>query len=301
MPPKRTASSTSRSCPSKRLRLGGIGAYDEAKDGSARLVQAGLLAERAGSGQGYLSFRAPPPRVSSLREISVQVAAKGLYESVKIAPKAAPGKGKTKANLVGWNPDRTLEKAAETKDLGAYLETLPPEVNNRLLRLVLDHAALGVEDVGDQGVGVLSVAVLFFHSNLTRLSLSAATLTSPNVLISRIPQCTALVDLDLAFHTSVTDKVLAKVLSQLPQLEKLNLKGCTKIGDESVIATSKAAEGRLKSINLSLTAVTVKGLTSLLARCSGLEVLKLASVAHLVRLDLSAHSWIDTDVLPSAE
>jgi hypothetical protein len=214
----------------------------------------------------------------------VQVAAKGLYESVKIKPKDPPGTGRTASTLVGWNPDRSLDRVDETKDLGEYLRTLPVEVTNRLLRLLLDHAAAGTDDVGDQGVGVLAIAALFFHPNTTRLSLSAASLTAPFVLISRIPQCSALVDLDLAFHTSVTDKVLAKVLSELPQLEKLNLKGATKVGDASVIATSKAAESRLKSINLSLTAVTIKGLTSLLARCSNLEVLKLASVPLLVRL-----------------
>ena len=95
------------------------------------------------------------------------------------------------------------------------------------------------------------------------------------------------------------DQPLAKVLPALTLLEKINLRGCTKVGDASVIALSKATESRLKVANLSLTAVTIKGLISLLARCSALEVLKLANISGLV--SLSRLFFADSRLILGAE
>ncbi|GAA5987423.1 hypothetical protein JCM11641_002286 [Rhodosporidiobolus odoratus] len=289
MPPKRSASSTSQ--PSKRLRSAatsstskGIGSYDPLLDAGAantsRLVQAAVLAERAGGGASYLSVRSTRVGVQSLREISTRVAARGIFEGVRLPGKDVKDKaGKKESSAVGWDPSRDPEKGEETQRLRLFIEGLPVEVVDRLLGLVLEHVAHGMDDAQDPGVSVLAVARLFFHPTLTRLSLSS--LTAPAVLISRIPQCTALAHLDLAFQTGLKDAALAKVLGLLPSLEQVNLKGSTKVGDAALVALSKATEERLKSVNLSLTAVSVKGLTSLLARCSHLEVLKLASVAQL--------------------
>ncbi|BGP15493.1 hypothetical protein JCM10213_005760 [Rhodosporidiobolus nylandii] len=284
MPPKRTSSSSTSKRPSKRLRTGGgIGAASAIDGGAAdtsRLIQAAALAERAGGGASYLSVRRQHYGVPSLKETSVQVAAQGLFASVRIPPKDAEGGGAgAQKHRVGWDPDRDPARGEETKHLRAFIESLPVDIVNRLLRLVLDHAARSMEEPNDQGVGVLAVAQLFFHPTTTRLSFPS--LNSPAILIARIPQCTALADLDLSFHTSLRDSALAKVLAQLPTLEKINLKGCTQVGDAALVALSKATEQRLRVANLSLTAATVKGLTSLLARCSHLEVLKLANVALL--------------------
>ncbi|GAA5829866.1 hypothetical protein JCM11251_007913 [Rhodosporidiobolus azoricus] len=289
MPPKRSSTGTAKR-PSKRLRGngGGIGAFDPLLDGAnssdtSRLVQTAVLAERAGGGAGYFSVRRPQQYVSSLRETSLQVAAKGLYESIRLPAKDANGGGEKR--WAGWDTERGPEKGEETRSLRSFIEALPVEVTNRLLRIVLDHATSSMDETNDGGVAVLSVAALFFHPNITHLSLAA--LTAPIVLINRIPQCTALADLDLSFHTNLADKALAKVLAQLPTLEAINLKGCTKVGDASLVALSKASEDRLKVANLSLTAASVKGLTSLLARCKNLEVLKLASVAQLNEKNLN--------------
>lgn len=79
----------------------------------------------------------------------------------------------------------------------------------------------------------------------------------------------------------ITDNMLKAVLPKLGGLRRIVLRGCTKVGDASIIALSVATGPRLKDVNLSMTAVTIKGLTSLLARCSALEVLKLANVQGL--------------------
>lgn len=152
------------------------------------------------------------------------------------------------------------------------------------MRLVLDMTTLtSFDDPSDPGVSVMSIAMLFFHPNATRLSLSG--MAAPMLLVSRIPHCTGLTELDLSGHVALRDPMLAKVVAQLPTLEVVNLKGCTKIGDQTLVALSKASEDRLRVVNLSLTAVTIKGLTSLLARCKNLEVLKLANVQGLVSRD----------------
>ncbi|KAJ8294678.1 Tetratricopeptide repeat protein 1 [Rhodotorula toruloides] len=284
MPPKRyietTTSGKRPSRPSKRYRRAlDIGAPSDA-DNSPRIVQAQALAERAGGGASYLATRPEKRGVRSLRETALQVAAEGLYQTVRLPSKEAGENRAGTTSNVGWNPDRDPAHAEENRQLRHFIETLPVDVANRLLRLVLDHASESSFDgPSDPGVAVLSLATLFFHPATTRVSLAG--LAAPVVLVARLPQCTSLTDLDLSGHIALRDAPLAKVLAQLPKLERINLKGCTKVGDASMIALSKATEDRLKVVNLSLTAVTVKGLTSLLARCRSLEVLKLANVAGL--------------------
>lgn len=295
MPPKRSLSTTggsSRSSrPSKRYRALGIGApsADDAAASSPRLAQAQALAERAGGGASYLAVRPVRQGVKSLKETSLRVAAKGLYESVRMPPHQ---KQATPSHNVGWDPDRDPERSEEAQHLRTFIRTLPVEIANRLLRLVLDlTTGTSFDDPADPGVAVLSLAMLFFHPNTTRLSLSG--MAAPTLLVSRIPQCTALAELDLSGHVALRDPILAKVVAQLPTLEVINLKGCTKIGDQTLVALSKASEDRLRVVNLSLTAVSIKGLTSLLARCKDLEVLKLANVQGLVR-SLPARKAVDS-------
>ncbi|GJN89556.1 hypothetical protein Rhopal_002543-T1 [Rhodotorula paludigena] len=293
MPPKRSITTTGSSNgsgrasrPSKRYRRAlDIGAPTQA-DASARVVQAQLLAERAGGGASYLATRSEHAGVRSLKELSLQVAGSALYQSIRLNPREQGSSAPASASSVGWDPDRDPARVAETQHLREFIKTLPVEVANRLLRLVLDQTTEASFDApSDPGVSVLAVAALFFHPNTTRLSLSG--MSAPAILIARIPQCSALTDLDLSMHPSLGDKPLAKVLAQLPTLERINLRSCTKVGDASMVALSKATEDRLKIANLSLTAVTVKGLTSLLARCKNLEVLKLASVAALNEKNVS--------------
>jgi hypothetical protein len=290
MPPKRSITtsggSTRSSRPSKRYRNAAIGApsADDAAAASPRLAQAQALAERAGGGASYLAVRPVRHGVRSLRETSLQVAARGLYESVRIArdqPAASPSKGNSN---IGWDPERDSGRIEDARHLRTFIQNLPVDVANRLMRLVLDMTtSTSFDDPSDPGVSVMSIAMLFFHPNTTRLSLSG--MAAPMLLVSRIPHCTGLTELDLSGHVALRDPILAKVVAQLPTLEIVNLKGCTKIGDQTLVALSMASEDRLRVVNLSLTAVTIKGLTSLLARCKNLEVLKLANVQGLVSRD----------------
>ncbi|GAA6056883.1 hypothetical protein JCM3770_005127 [Rhodotorula araucariae] len=288
MPPKRSITTTggdsnTRSRPSKRYRRAlDIGAATTS-DLSSRHQQAQLLAEHAGGGASYLSTRSQRVGVRSLKETALLVAGSGLYEMVRMRVRDGGGA----PSNVGWDPDRDPARADETRHLREFLQTLPVELANRLLRLVLDQTTQAGFDApaSDPGVSVLAVAALFFHPNLTALSLSG--MNAPAILVARIPQCSALADLDLRSHASLSDKNLAKVLAQLPTLERINLKGCTKVGDAAMVALSKASEDRLKVANLSLTAVSIKGLTSLLARCKNLEVLKLANVQALTEKNVS--------------
>jgi hypothetical protein len=220
--------------------------------------------------------------VRSLLDISLEVSAEGLLEALKLPHRVLGSQSAAGVRLVGWNRERDDMSIVEVKGLRDFVEGLPSNVANRLLDKVLRLSAkrIGLSKEDDPAVSVLSLAGVFLHPNATSLSLSS--LSAPALLLSKIPNCTALTNLDLSGHTSLADGPLAKILAELPVLQTLNLRGCTKVGNQSVIAISKAAESRLLSINLSLTAVTIKGLTSLLARCSRLEVLKLANIGGLV-------------------
>lgn len=173
----------------------------------------------------------------------------------------------------------------EMTALRKFVESLPTPLSNRLLAAVIHLSALEItgpsaNDGG--GISVLALARLFLHDATTKLSL--ASLPASALLLNKIPDCTSLVSLDLSTHSALSDSSLAKVLGHLKLLEQVVLRGCTKVGDLSVIALSKSAKEHLREVNLSMTAVTIRGLTALLACCPMLEVLKLANVQALVRL-----------------
>lgn len=105
-------------------------------------------------------------------------------------------------------------------------------------------------------------------------------------LLTALGQCSSLRSLVLAGQASLEDATCARMAKALSSLEEIDLKGCTSVGDDTVIALARSAgkHGSLKILNLNFTAVTVKGLKSLFARCKSLEVLKLANINGLVRL-----------------
>lgn len=283
---KRSAAASPSKRPAKRPR--GIGA-PSIDDQSLRLIAARLSAERAGHGSSSLSTRPDPSRnrVRSLLEISLRSAAKGLLEVVQVNKDDQPragADGNAKA-LFGWDPSRrqgAVREGPGPEELEAlrdYVKGLPEAVANRLLAVVLESSVEGATASPD-GIDIHRLAKLFLHSTTTILSLSA--LGPTQQLLNKLPDCTSLADLDLSSHTTLSDNTLKQILPKLSQLRRIVLRGCTKVGDGSVVALSRATEHRLKDVNLSMTAVTIKGLTSLLARCSALEVLKLANVPGLV-------------------
>lgn len=288
MPPKRSAPTNGARSPAKRAKT--IGAPSIADD-SSRLIAAHHLAEHVGQGRGYLSTRPDPfqGHVPSLSEISLRVSAEVLFGTLKLPPKPAGGS----VSLVGWDKERRQDDEGRVQ-MGAlreFVRGLPSPIANRLLSLTLQ---LSSQD--DEPISVLALSTLFLHPNTTVLSLSGG-ISLPVVLLSKIPDCTALTYLNLASSTTLTDASTAKVLASLSRLERVVLRGCTKVGDASVIALSKATQGRLREVNLSMCAVTIKGLTSLLARCSGLEVLKLANMSALVRFPELSMGLDDANVL----
>lgn len=273
MAPKRSAPTNGSRSPAKRVKT--IGAPSIADD-TSRLIAAHHQAEHAGQGQGYLSRRPDPfqGRVPSLSDYSLRVSAEVLYATLKLPPKPVGGS----VSQVGWDKERRQDDEGRIQ-MGAlreFVRGLPSSLANRLLSLTLQ-----LSSQADEPISVLALSTLFLQPNTTALSFSGTSL--PVVLLSAIPSCTALTSLDLANTSTLTDAAMAKVLLSLSRLEKLNLRGCTKVGNASVIALSKATEDRLREVNLSMCAVSVKGLVSLLARCSRLEVLKLANMTALVR------------------
>lgn len=108
-------------------------------------------------------------------------------------------------------------------------------------------------------------------------------------LLTSLARCTTLRSLSLAGQANLQDTACAELVKHLAQLEELSLKGCTEVGDQTVIALARQSgkNGVLRVLNLNYTAVTVRGLKSFFARCKTLEVLKLANVNGLVSSPIS--------------
>ena len=139
MPPKRSSTPSGGgrpSRPSKRYRRAlEIGSATTA-DLSVRHAQAQLLAEHAGGGASYLSTRSARVGVRSLRELALEASASGLYEAVRVQEResggASGGRGTAAASSsrsnVGWDPDRDPARAAESRHLREFIQSLPSEV-----------------------------------------------------------------------------------------------------------------------------------------------------------------------------
>lgn len=260
----------------KKAKIRGIGAVSAA-DGSERLLVAQHLAENSGQGHDSLSTRInpndPPP---SLVTCALSAAAQAILEVMKM-PTREPGEVVVERNQFGWNTSREKSKGSEIDSVKKWLVEIPLELSERLstalMRLVSSSVGGPTEFSGRSLASILLTPAT--------KSLSLASISPDAFLLSKIPDCHSLASLDLSSNPRLSDATLAKVLAQLPTLEKVNLRECIKIGDLSCIALSKASERRLRVVNLSLSAVTIKGLTALFARCQSLEVLKLASVSGL--------------------
>lgn len=122
---------------------------------------------------------------------------------------------------------------------------------------------------------------IFLQEGTTSLRLSFGA-SLPRTILTKLPDCTRLRAIDLSNHAKLQDGVAADLFDKLKCLEKVNLRQCLLVGDKTTTAIARAAGATLKDINLSFTAVGVKGLTHLLSKSPLLEVLKAASVAHLV-------------------
>lgn len=206
------------------------------------------------------------------------VAARGLAETISQAregtnPLPSPTRGDATSRAI--EASRAVRQT-ELEALRDILSSLPPTITNRVLDLVLQASKRNP----DQEVSALALARLFFHQNIYRLDLNS--FSTPQVLLAKLVDCTSLTHLDLASQTTLNDYTLSKTLAGLRNLEFINLRGCTKISSLTVVALAKSTGPRLKTVNLSLTGCTTKGLAELFGRCKNLERLKLANVAGLV-------------------
>ncbi|KAI0078943.1 RNI-like protein [Panus rudis PR-1116 ss-1] len=91
--------------------------------------------------------------------------------------------------------------------------------------------------------------------------------------------------LELSDLTKIPDEVFANVVSHLPSVEVLILRGCSKVGQKTVSAVAKHCP-KLTKLNLNYTSVIPVSLAPVLQNCKALGVLKMAGIS----------SWTDTTV-----
>lgn len=262
----RPAPSTSRpfGAPAKRSRKGRARA--EASDPTDRLTTATHQAEHSSAGRSYLSTRPDPTERNLVPPLTTLALDKFAKQFRQVAKKLSP---------LG----RSSDPEARLWEEG--IQRLPPHLSERLLSTILSHDATQLTPE--------QVATLFFHSTTTSLNFSTTSVV-PSFLINRLSNCPNLRRLDLRNQVGLKSRDLAPALKGLPLLEELLVPGCVNINDTVLQALSSATEDRLRVVNLNLTAVTTRGLISLLARCKNLEVLKLGSINGLVSIACSLRS-----------
>ncbi|KAI5991631.1 hypothetical protein EDD15DRAFT_2448516, partial [Pisolithus albus] len=103
--------------------------------------------------------------------------------------------------------------------------------------------------------------------------------------IASITRNDTLHELHLIGFDKYQDSLFASLVSSLPQLRILVLRGCTQVG----VRTAKAAASRrfLAKVNFNYTGVTPASLSDILCVCSSLEVLKVAGISSWVSVNLS--------------
>ncbi|KAJ6627210.1 RNI-like protein [Mycena sp. CBHHK59/15] len=103
--------------------------------------------------------------------------------------------------------------------------------------------------------------------------------------ITALPRMKELRELELFGFEKISDTTFASVLPRLPSLKVLVLRGCTRVGPKTLLATAEKCR-QLQTVNLNYTTVTPASLLPLLLACPRLEVLKLAGISNW-RLDIS--------------
>ncbi|KAI0669965.1 RNI-like protein [Trametes maxima] len=93
-------------------------------------------------------------------------------------------------------------------------------------------------------------------------------------------------ELELTGFAKILDTTFASVISTLPALRKLNLRGCTKVGQKTIQTAAKYC-GLLEVVNFNYTSVPPASLAPLLLNCTNIEVLKVAGIPN----------WTDTTFL----
>ncbi|KAG7450326.1 RNI-like protein [Guyanagaster necrorhizus] len=158
----------------------------------------------------------------------------------------------------------------------------------RIWKRTSHYLQLVPEELKDRIFGMLSVAwpTYLSHEIIVTYFLNGSSLTLSNALpgvnrntISSIKRFGAsLRELRLTGFEKIPDEVFASILPNVPQLKVLVLRGCSKVGSNTVLAASKCTQ--LTVANFNYTSATPTSLAVLLAACSELQVLKLAKVSN---------------------
>ncbi|KAI0651785.1 RNI-like protein [Trametes meyenii] len=105
-------------------------------------------------------------------------------------------------------------------------------------------------------------------------------------------------ELELTGFAKIPDTAFASIVSKLPALRKLNLRGCIKVGQKTVEAMAKCCP-LLEVVNLNYTSISPASLAPLLLNCKNVEVLKVAGIANWLWATLGATEDFQLDHLRS--
>ncbi|KAI0094679.1 hypothetical protein BDY19DRAFT_913980 [Irpex rosettiformis] len=205
----------------------------------------------APSSVAWSTRQLPSPHIMSLTSLCIRV----FVTHFKVLSADGPSRESVKAWLI------RIPETLVPRILSGLRETCPTFLSNEFISAYLlrgSTLALG-DDL--PGVGAKTISA-----------------------IARLGSRELLREVDLRGLYKIPDKAFASVLANLPNLQALSLRECTKVGPQTVEAAANCP--RLESVNFSYTAVTPISLVSIIRNCKELRVLKLAG----------APNWTDANI-----
>ncbi|KAG9087794.1 hypothetical protein FS749_002639 [Ceratobasidium sp. UAMH 11750] len=105
--------------------------------------------------------------------------------------------------------------------------------------------------------------------------------------ITARPDCSTIASLELSGLDKINDPVFEKILYELPALEKLVLRGCSKAGPLALGSVASSCP-HLQVLNMNYTVATPQSIMSVVLACPQLEVLKIAGIPKLIAGSIAA-------------
>ncbi|RUS25618.1 hypothetical protein BC938DRAFT_471877 [Jimgerdemannia flammicorona] len=157
------------------------------------------------------------------------------------------------------------------------LSLLPPDILAELAD------ALRTKDPADLNPDL--VHAVYLSSDLPRISLDGLSWVTGTTL-ARFAQIAVeskggyanLRHLNLNNQTNLGDTVVAKIVPHLYRIDRLELKGCVKVGEKTLTAVAEHCAGTLRHLNVGITGATAGSLECIIRNCRSLETLKLVAL-----------------------
>lgn len=153
-----------------------------------------------------------------------------------------------------------------------------------LLPDILSELAHGLRSKDASDMTIDLVSVVFLNPDLPHIALDDCRWVS-NTTLARFTQLAAngqgyanLRHLSLNNQINLSDATVARIMPHLRRVERLELRGCVKVGDKTMEAVANHCARTLRYLNVGMTGTTLAGLGCVIRYCRELETFKVAEI-----------------------